>query len=421
MKYKSWEIIVAGLLLVGFSAYLIQKKENTKKYMASSASEATGDSLKTEALRKEIRIITHEQLSSLEELKKLNKLENLKDLEKLGHLEKLKSLAGFLPAEAQSDFIREIDSAIHELDTQLSALSVDIKAQSGTPTTAPISKSWYKISPGVYAYAEEFDASHLKSTTLALPFGSVTVNGSTNKKAHITIRASGKIQSPEDLQAKLVPVFNLSGTNAEMKFQTPRSIDNIHLQATLNIPANMELAVTTNGGHIEVSGISGEQTYHTKGGHIRLNNLTGNIDAKTSGGHISLDKGSGSIKLVTAGGHISVSESDATIQAQTSGGNIKGEHVSGLWTASTTAGNIDVALDAVRGDSHFKTGAGAITLWLPATVNARLSSRGSSFEIDPKFNFSGQQGSSGTKGKIGEGGSLIEISTNYGKVSVKAQ
>lgn len=417
MKYKSWEIIIAGLLFVGFSAYLIQKKENAKNYTTPGPSEFAEDSLKTEALRKEIRITALEQLSNLEELKKL---ENLKDLEKLGHLEKLKSLAGFLPAEAQADFIKEIDSAIQELDTQLAALALDIKVPSGTATTAPSSKSWNKISPGVYSYAEEFDASQLKTTALALPFGSVTVSGSTAKKATITIRASGKIQSPEDLQAKLVPSFSLSDTKADMKFLTPHNIDNIHLQATLNIPANMELFVSTNGGHIEVSGISGEQKYNTKGGHIKLSSLSGNIDAKTLGGHISLHKGSGNIKLVTAGGHIAVSESDASMHVETSGGNIKGEHVSGTWSAYTTAGNIEVALDAVQGDSDFKTGAGSVTLWLPAAVNVRLNSTGSSLEIDPKFNFSGQQSSSGTKGSIGNGGFLIETRTNYGKISVKA-
>ena len=424
MSYKSWEIVVTGLIFIGLSIYLINH-QNTDTVTKSEP--AAADSIKINFLDEGVRVISLNRLSklqNLENLEHLKELENLGNLENLENLEKLKVLANYMPAEVKQDFITEIDKAMKELDHEL--VDVQVNIEKGLISVEKLKDlktgTWSIISPGVFAYVKEFDASEIDNASLQIPFGSITVVGTDGNKAKLVIQASGKIGSKEELESKLNAYFHINNKKADFTISTPSaqtSKENLHLQATLNVPSSTGLTMHTKGGHIESTNIDGAQIYKTNGGHINLNQLSGKVDASTSGGHIAMAGSKGIFTLKTEGGHVSATNSEGEFVFTTGGGNIHSEKIGGKVEATTGGGNIELKFSSVNGNIFAKTGAGSIFLTLPSSVNANLNASGNSIEMDPALPFTGTNSSGSAKGKLGEGGVAIDAKTGYGKVVIK--
>src|SRR5690554_6414770 len=176
MTNKSWEIIIAGLVFIGISIFLMNREPNPS--VNESTAQRT-DSLTIQILDKQIKVIALDKISNtqnLESLKNLTKLESLKNLdnlENLKNLEKLKVLGNFMPAEVKADFINEIDDALREIDNELVDVQIDL--QKGLIAVEAIKDvkpgTWNTISPGVHAFVKEWDATGIKHTSLEIPFG----------------------------------------------------------------------------------------------------------------------------------------------------------------------------------------------------------------------------------------------------------
>ena len=416
MQNKSWEIVVAGLLLLVVAIVITSNKsDSNQEYEKQAEYTISVNNQDTES--SSIKVIDLKELEKLEELKQLESLSALESLESL------KSLSGLVPQEAREKLVTEINKAIAELEGDTS-VSVSFDLEDGLVLLHKnyelVPGQWSKISPGVYAYSKEFDASGLKRSTISIPAGSITIVGTNNPKAELLVEASGQIKSSDELDKYISISSAIDDTDAVFSFESlvDESKSNIQLQATLSVPSNMEIYSVTKAGHISSTNIIGDQSYKTLGGHIELESLDGEIAAITEGGHISISESSGVIILESLGGHLNVEECEGDITLKTAGGNIGIDKTSGVLNARTGGGNIDIDIVKSTGEIDAKTSAGTVNLHIPTSTNANIILSGTSTRLDKAFTFEGSRKKGEILGKIGGGGVQYTLRTSFGAVNV---
>lgn len=130
----------------------------------------------------------------------------------------------------------------------------------------------------------------------------------------------------------------------------------------------------TSGGGIEAREVRGDLRAETAGGSIRADKVGGDLIAATSGGSIHVGEVAGEVDAETAGGSIQVNNAPRGVRAETAGGGIELNNVAGTVIATSAAGPIRAYFVSGRplGDSLLETTAGAIVVWLPATIALRV-------------------------------------------------
>ncbi|ANH83865.1 hypothetical protein A8C56_11155 [Niabella ginsenosidivorans] len=192
----------------------------------------------------------------------------------------------------------------------------------------------------------------------------------------------------------------------------------------------------TSGGSLHINGVNGKIAGKTSGGSIDLSNAGNDIDLQTSGGSIHADHVSGTIRLQTSGGSLSLSDLEGDIRAHTSGGSITATNISGtLLTgtsggsvtlkgisgnleASTSGGRISATMNRTKDYVKLHTSAGGVNLQLPRTRNAKLDLSGNRVSVNPLNNFNGTIDKSKIKGMIGDGRLAVEVTASSGNVEV---
>ncbi|MEQ9263763.1 MAG: DUF4097 family beta strand repeat-containing protein [Balneolaceae bacterium] len=418
MKKFSWEIIVAGLLFIFVALYLIGKP--SKEEAESTAAVAVVPTPEDAAEPTPVRTI---DLKNLEELAALKELENV-ELNEEELLKSLKGMAHLLPSEVREEFQEEIEKALSEITDEDISINLDLDgSQIVLNRNMHMEQGkWSSTSPGVYSYLNEFDASSVEDVVLKLPYGSITVVGSTDNKSSLVLHASGQVSSTQDLEAHLSPDFKVTDSEAVFKIEPRGSTHehNIQLQAILSIPENIELVVETSTGHIETSNIQGEQVYKTGGGHMKLNNIQGDVTAISEGGHITIKDCSGEFLVRSGGGHLKASNCTGEMLLKTSGGNIEALNVDGELAASTQGGNIIISMKNFTDDLTAETSAGNIQIALPSSTNADIELKASSLVEVSGITFDGTKQKTNLKGTLNSGGSDIIAFSKYGQVTVKS-
>ena len=420
MKKTSWEIVVAGILLLFVAIFITSKndendrnhKQEEERFARVIASEEAERAMSSE----NIRIINIEELANVEGLKELSELKSLEGLQRL------KNLTALIPDSAKSDIIAELNAALSELEDDSFSINIDIEdnlvlLQKEYKTEEG---KWSDVSPGVYAYTKKFDASNLEDISIQLSSGSVILVGSDDSKASITVKASGKIAARELLQEMVSVSMIKKNRNAEVRVNNSKKEDsNIQLQTTLVIPSSLDVVSFTDGGHIEATNFKGDVEFKTSGGHITLKDLSGDITAFTEGGHIKLSNSKGDASLKSLGGHLSADNFDGEIEMRTSGGNVIGTKLAGSANAFSSGGNIQLQFNSVRGEIQARNGAGQIDISLPSDINADLNLTGTKVELDSRFVFKGERKKNQIIGKIGNGGIKITAKTGYGTAMIE--
>lgn len=412
MKTSSWEIILAGFIFVGVAIYLIENNSGSQK---PEQAPAAPDSIQLNFGEERLRVI---ELKNLENLENLRNLENLENLRNLGNL---RNITNFLPAEIRAEVEAEIDQAMKEFEQE--SVDVVVDSEKGTISInraiSATSGGWSAVSPGIFAYVKEFDSQKLKEARLELPFGSISIVGTSDPQAKLAIQASGQVSTKEDLNSALNTTETINTEKAIFEIKTRDDLKNSHniqLQATLHVPHQANVQGITDAGHISSSDIDGNQVYKTNGGHITLKNLTGEINAETGGGHITINDSEGGFSLRSKGGNIRAENSTGSLLMKTSGGNLQAYDFSGSFEAITNGGNVELRLLELTKNSLASTGAGSINIWFPKNGNAAFELNGSSIEISSDLNFQGSTSAGTASGSIGNGENTLTAKTAYGKV-----
>jgi hypothetical protein len=119
-----------------------------------------------------------------------------------------------------------------------------------------------------------------------------------------------------------------------------------------------DLIARTAGGAIRVGDVKGDATLETSGGEIVTGTVTGALKAETAGGDVVVGGATGQIVARTAGGQIQIGPSGGSVRAETAGGSIRLQGAHGRVVAETAGGSID--LIEVEGAVRASTAAGRI-------------------------------------------------------------
>jgi len=162
---------------------------------------------------------------------------------------------------------------------------------------------------------------------------------------------------------------------------------NRRIHIDIQVPQETALDLHSSDGHIYVDGTSGGARIDTSDGAIEVRNFNGNINARTSDGHITVDGVVSEVYLKSGDGHI-----DFTARP--------GSRMDRSWLIHTSDGRIRVSLpDNFSAELYAHTGDGRITTEFPITV-------------------SGSMERSRLRGKLNQGGELLEVSSGDGSIHV---
>jgi hypothetical protein len=107
-----------------------------------------------------------------------------------------------------------------------------------------------------------------------------------------------------------------------------------------NLGARAE--VRTAGGSIHIGNIRGDATIETSGGGIQVGQVEGTLRAETAGGDVVIAGAAGQVMAQTAGGQIEVGPTGGSVRAETAGGSILLRGARGRVVAETAGGSIDL-------------------------------------------------------------------------------
>jgi len=155
----------------------------------------------------------------------------------------------------------------------------------------------------------------------------------------------------------------------------------------IQVPAATALDLHSSDGHIYVDGTTGGARIDTSDGAVEVRNFSGTINAHTGDGHITVDGVVSEVYLKSGDGHI-----DFTARP--------GSKMDRSWLIHTGDGRIHVSLPVDFSAELFAhTGDGRISTEFPITV-------------------SGSMERSRLRGKLNQGGELLEISSGDGSIHV---
>lgn len=192
---------------------------------------------------------------------------------------------------------------------------------------------------------------------------------------------------------------------------------------------------STSGGGLAIDRVSGKIRGRTSGGGITVKNTSDDIDLATSGGGIQAESCTGRIKLSTSGGAIDLSSLEGTIDASTSGGPVRANNISGELsvrtsggsvvlrdlacsvTAHTSGGNMNVSIREPGKYITVSNSGGNIDLEMPRDRGLDLKLRAERIKVNGMNNFSGEQDEHRITGKVNGGGIPVDARTS-GSISL---
>jgi hypothetical protein len=296
--------------------------------------------------------------------------------------------------------------------------------------------------------------------------GSITVTGGNSTDARIEVYISPNNNkssvTDEELKKRVEELYNLDITVASNKLRAvAKSKENIKdwkkavsISFKIFVPQNVSTDLSTSGGNITLTSLSGSQEFTTSGGNLIMDKISGKTEGKTSGGNIAIENSkdeidlstsggniaakacSGNMKLSTSGGSLELKNLSGDIEAKTSGGNIDGKDISGELTAHTSGGNVQLlnlnaSVDASTSGGNIllavtklgkyvklQNSGGSVALTVPKNsgLDLDLSGRmkGTNFE-----NFSGKIEDNKVRGKLNGGGVPVKIDAGDGRISLE--
>jgi hypothetical protein len=190
----------------------------------------------------------------------------------------------------------------------------------------------------------------------AIPVGAGGVSAQINSGA-LTLRQGGadKAELTGTATYSLIrPSVGLSqdGTQSVVSFDCHTSTGNCELNATLVVPRQVAVTLSTDGGDLAVAGYTGDLTLNTDGGNLNAGQLGGAV-----------------MQIGTGGGDITVNQlTAANPQVQTDGGNVNiGAVDAADGTYQTGGGDITLAFTQVPKNLVIQSDGGNINLVLPTT------------------------------------------------------
>ncbi len=213
--------------------------------------------------------------------------------------------------------------------------------------------------------------------------GSVTVQAGTGT----SVQVLATVRGPQSADLTRVQV-EMTPQDGGLLIQTRKPaglgliFDNVSVQIEVTTPPGTQLDIQSGAGSVEVSSLQSAVKVNTGAGSIDLAGVTGSIDLNT---------GAGSVTMTNVDGPIQ---------------------------ANTGAGSVDYA-GTPSGECRFQSGAGSITLNVPANLAASVDLGSGMGTVTVNLPVSGQVTKREVQGTIGGGGpTTIYAHTGTGSVDL---
>jgi len=306
----------------------------------------------------------------------------------------------------------------------------------------------------------------IKDVEVQTSGGSISVTGVAASEARIEVYVSPNNNrnnlSKAEIQQRLNELYdlNISVTNNKLT-ATAKQKEKINdwkkaLNISFKVFVQKEVStdLSTSGGSISLTNLSGKQNFSTSGGSLNIDNVSGNVDGRTSGGSINVENSkddielstsggsieakncNGKLRLNTSGGSLELKDLKGEIRATTSGGSIHGSNIEGELIShtsggsihlsdlacsletSTSGGNIDVSIRELGKYIKISNSAGNIDLQLPKNKGIDLDLSAEKIKTDHLDNFSGKMGEEEVNGKLNGGGVPVRVDAGSGRISL---
>jgi len=306
----------------------------------------------------------------------------------------------------------------------------------------------------------------VKSTEVQTSGGSISVSGvnaAAETKVEVYISSNnGKNEISKEEIAKRLEQYDLNVSVSNNKLTAiakPKQRDmdwkkGLSISFKVYVLKSISTDLTTSGGSISLTNLTGNQKFATSGGGLHIDNVGGNIDGRTSGGSIEVENSrddidlttsggsikanncSGKLRLTTSGGSLDLKDLKGDIRATTSGGSVKGRNISGeLIThtsgggihlydlacsleASNSGGSIDIEIKELGKYVKISNSGGGIDLQLPKNKGVDLDLSGGRIKTDQLGNFDGSIDDDNLQGKLNGGGVPVKVRSSSGRISL---
>jgi DUF4097 and DUF4098 domain-containing protein YvlB len=220
--------------------------------------------------------------------------------------------------------------------------------------------------------------------------------------------------------------------------------NNVSISYVIEAPAETRLTANTGSGSMKIEGLRLQVEAGTGSGSIDIGNVEDGVNARTGSGsievhsatgRIELSTGSGSIKAEGIAGSIKASAGSGRIflqqataelgapldvEARTGSGGIDVSGVSGSLRATTGSGSIRASGNPM-GDWSVHTSSGSVSIEMTPDAAFDLHAHTGSGGIDTELpiEVKGSMRRNELRGKVRGGGSLVEVYTSSGSISIR--
>jgi hypothetical protein len=210
--------------------------------------------------------------------------------------------------------------------------------------------------------------------------GSLTIRA--GESGEIQVTANKKASSRQDLDRIQIDIDRSDG-GLVIKTRKPATFSNASVAFEITAPPGTRLDLDTGAGSIDVRGLMNGVKASTGAGSVTLVDVQGEIEADSGAGSLDVRGATGTVRL------------------------------------GTGAGSIDYLGDP-QGDCRFETGAGSITLRLPAALNIEVQLESGMGTISVDYPVDGRVTKQEVEGTIGSGrDGSIYAQTGTGSISVQ--
>jgi len=174
------------------------------------------------------------------------------------------------------------------------------------------------------------------------------------------------------------PLLTISRDGLHLSCRLPTG--NCGLNATLDVPLDTAVQLTSGGGNMQVSGIHGNVTLDTGGGDVRISGIGGIADVTTGGGNLTASDLGNIRQFSTGGGDVNGTGLFAPqVDTESGGGNVTlvFTRVPTSLTVNSSGGDINILLPH-GSTSYYIAGSSAggdYSAQVPVTTNPRASHR----------------------------------------------
>jgi preprotein translocase subunit YajC len=314
---------------------------------------------------------------------------------------------------------------------------------------------------------KSFSGESVKGTEVQTSGGSISVTGvnsvaETKVEVYVLPNGNKNELSKAEIDQRLKDMYDLSVTvnnNKLMAIAKPKHNINdwkkaLNISFKVFVLKNISTDLTTSGGSISLTNLTGDQKFTTSGGSLNVDNVGGKIDGTTSGGSIMVENSrddidlttsggsidarncDGKIRLSTSGGSLSLKDLKGDIKATTSGGSVNGRNISGELVAHTSGGGIQLtdlscSLEASNSGGHIdieikelgkyvkiSNSGGGIDLQLPKNAGVDLDLTGGKIKTEQLGNFNGKIEDDQLEGKLNGGGVSVKVRSSGGRINL---